>query len=241
MKLESYLTGPNGGLTKRCQATANATKQQCARPASDGYDVCTVHGAGKRTRVARGERKTPGRPVQHGRYARDEPLEVAELIAELRQLEMDLDNSDEELLLLKATIQWLLNQNGKFAAQLEQVETLMSEAIPPLVKGITDPKEMLETLGKFAAAARLIPAIQGYADKLGDHAYRVIGASKIRAETKAKLAETKALEQLVVLTQCVRGIIHDIVDDPEKLGVFEDRLDREVFGPNRLEKPDLLN
>lgn len=238
MKLEPHLIGPNGGLTKRCQALTTHKNKQCGRPASEGFDVCTVHGAGKRTRVEAQERKAVGRPVTHGFYSGEGKRRIDEILEGVRGLELDLANTDEEILLQKSIVQYLLQNAAKVQTYAEDAEKFLEEGVSAILRGITDPKELHLTLDKLAGAARLIPAILSYADKLSDHAMKVITGAKNRAETKAKLAEEKALEQLLFLVAKVRNIAWDVLT-PEQLDVLEDRLDREIFSPNGLEKPEL--
>ena len=67
---------------------------------------------------------------------------------------------------------------------------------------------------------------------------RVVNAVKQRAETRAKLAEAKALEQFVRLVQAVRDILWDLVPE-EVLDAFEERLQREVLEAARVSLPPL--
>jgi hypothetical protein len=238
-QLEPYIDVPNGGQARRCQALLTSKTKQCARPASEGFEVCTVHGAGKRKRVERGERKETGRPLKSGLYSRKELRKVGDVLEELQTLHLDLDKSDEELLVMKATIQWLLGQGSRFDEQAETAAGLLEDSVRAINAGIGSADELSATLDKLTEASRLIPGVQSYADRLAEHAFRVIQAVKVRVDTKAKMADAQALESLLVLVQAVRRILHDIVDDQDKLAVLEERLEREVFAPNKLIKPPL--
>ena len=57
------------GRARQCTAICKATQERCQRAARDGYDVCSVHGAGTAIRESTGIRKPPGRPVEHGLYS----------------------------------------------------------------------------------------------------------------------------------------------------------------------------
>jgi hypothetical protein len=57
------------GRARQCTATCKATGERCQRVARDGYEVCSVHGAGTAIREDDGTRKPPGRPVEHGLYS----------------------------------------------------------------------------------------------------------------------------------------------------------------------------
>jgi hypothetical protein len=239
MKKEPYILVPNGGRARRCQALLSNGTKQCSRPASEGFETCSVHGAGKRSRVERGERKAPGRPLEAGLYSKQEMRELWDVLAEVQTLQVDLDKTDEELMLMKATIQWLLNQSGRVQANLDAAGELFDGAISSIEKGITTTEELVGVLDKLTSCSRLLNTPMSYADKMSDHAYKVINATKTRVETRAKMAEAEALENLVTLTQAVRRILHDIMDDPTKLEILEERLEREVFVANKLIKPPL--
>jgi len=53
----------------QCKAKAKSTGVKCTRWAVEGYEVCTVHGAGTKKRVKDGTKNQPGRPITSGRYA----------------------------------------------------------------------------------------------------------------------------------------------------------------------------
>lgn len=61
------------GRAKQCSATCKATGEQCRRAAREGYPTCSVHGAGTAIREASGERRPPGRPIEHGLYSKHLP------------------------------------------------------------------------------------------------------------------------------------------------------------------------
>ena len=60
----------------------------------------------------------------------------------------------------------------------------------------------------------------------------------MRAETSAKLAEQKSVEAFAGLAGQITRIIWELAPDSDWLDVYEDRLRRDVLGPNRLELPD---
>lgn len=57
------------GRARQCTAMCKETGEQCKRVARNGYDVCSVHGAGTAIREANGSKRPPGRPVEHGLYS----------------------------------------------------------------------------------------------------------------------------------------------------------------------------
>ena len=83
------------------------------------------------------------------------------------------------------------------------------------------------------AHRQLMQELRWWSTHLTDAALKVITAAKTRADTRVKLAETKALEHFTTLVTAVRKILWEVLDE-EQLDVFEDRLRREVLGPQRI-------
>jgi hypothetical protein len=64
-----FLTEPRRRL--KCKAKNKKTGERCGKWANDGYEVCTVHGAGTKKRVAEGTRKSPAESgLKTGRYSK---------------------------------------------------------------------------------------------------------------------------------------------------------------------------
>jgi len=91
----------------------------------------------------------------------------------------------------------------------------------------------------MADAARLLTKLDSFVDRVSEAAVRVITMAKARAETRAKLAERRALEQFSILAVGIREIVWDLLDD-EGRAVFESRVRRELFVANRIEPPSEL-
>jgi hypothetical protein len=230
-KREPSVPMPHGGHALRCKAT-NRAGRQCGRPARKGYNVCGKHGAGFQAREARGEKRPPGRPPTHGLYSRAGKQGIQDLMRHVDELDAELDNSDYELKLLKATLWYMLEQTDRYATQTDTLDELLRGLHQ---RNFANPAELHELNQALRSIDRIVGMLDGYTGRLMDGGFRIITAIKNRAETRAKLAETRALETLVRLATTIRNIVWDSLD------VFEDRLRREVFTPNRLALPEAVD
>ncbi|WP_287417673.1 hypothetical protein [Oceanithermus sp.] len=235
---DDYIQLPNGGRALRCKATLKNGKR-CSNPARKGFEVCWKHGAGSGKREKEGTRKPPGRPPVHGLYSKHGLTSIRELRDQLLELGGELDNTDAALATLKATLEWLLsladNQKDKAEKFEKLADTLAAAASEARSYG--DVETAVELGRDVRAALRLATELSSWTDRLVEAALKVINAVKQRAETRAKLAETRALEQFVKLAAGVRDIVWDLMDE-ETLNVFEDRLRRELLAPKRLQLPE---
>jgi ribosomal protein L37E len=98
IKLEELSKGDNS--MSQCQATNKHTHEQCRRRAVDGYNVCTVHGAGSPKRVAAGIRNRPGAPITTGHNSKYFKEEVLQKIEDFKN-DPDLGKLDFEIAYLK--------------------------------------------------------------------------------------------------------------------------------------------
>lgn len=233
--LEPYLSTPTGGQARRCQAR-NRTGEQCKAPARGGFQVCARHGAGTRAREERGERKPAGRPIVHGLYSQKGLLDIQQLGQEILALEADLDNTDGELALLKATASYLLAQADQFKDKGERLQSLVGTLLDQeaQARAAHDLAAALELAHGARAAQNLHREVESFISRLSDILLRIINAVKLRAETRAKTAEAKALETFLGLCSRIRELNLELMD-ADTLDVWEERLRREVLLPNRLQ------
>lgn len=247
--LEEYLTLPTGQQARRCQHVDPA-RGQCRMPAKRGELFCRHHlaqapqgarGAGKeegRAREARAALEAAERartaPIRHGLYTEAAGRSIREIAEAILRLEADLDNTDRELAVLKATLHWLLGRAEDFQQKAEALGELLArlEGLRPT----EDPQALRALAEDLRLASRLQTDLAAWTDRLMDAAVRVVNAAKARAETRAKLAEARALEQFVRLVQAVRDILWDLLPE-ETLALFEDRLQREVLESARVALP----
>lgn len=238
--LEPFIAIPNGGTAPRCQVRKK-NGDQCAAPARRGFTVCSRHGAGTRAREESGERKpvTAGGRMTHGLYSRAGRRKIAEVVAELEAAEIDLDDSDGEMRVLRATLAFLLGQADVHEGAGDTVRG--TYALLERTLGERESElEMWEVKmlrGAMDSADRLMSRTESWVAAILDASRFVVKASKERAETRAKVAEARALEVLTRYIHILRGIMWDTLDE-EHLDVIEGRLMREVFLPNGLEMPD---
>lgn len=253
LRLEEYILTPTGQKARRCQHVG--PKGQCGAPAVQGQLFCWRHLPGppkpkeekKKRRVREAlakevavevlEAAAPSPPdrTTHGFYSEAGQRAIREIAQEILALEKDLDNTDRELAVLKAALVWLLGKAEDYQVKAEKLSAL----IDGLSAVSTDDVQALRVLGEdLRLALRLQEDLRGWTDRLMEAAMRVINAAKQRAETRAKLAEVRALEQFVRLVQAVRDILWDLVPE-EVLDAFEERLQREVLEAARVQLPPL--
>lgn len=222
-KLERTITLGNGRTARRCQARAKRSGTQCKRPASAGYNVCHVHGAGTHKRLKEGTRKLPGRPVTHGLYS-DRTRTLPELTGEILTLEHDLNDTDRDMAANKAIAISLLHLVPNVEQLAERVQLALEQ----------DPALSLE---EKVNILRDVLRAEGMMLRLhGVHARNIL-SGKHRAETMVKLGETRVLEVIGQIVPVMKGILMDMLDE-DRYEAFFERFRREVLGPNGIKVPD---
>jgi len=194
--LEPYLPMPRGGVAPRCQRVKRDAVQ-CSKPARTGYKICSSHGAGFASREAAGERQKPGRPVTTGVYSTQPTRSYSEAQAEVAQLEDALTSSDRDLLALKAVLVQRIGALEAHAPAVQDVEAvleaLVAEAAQMDVNNIA-PEQATCFVGRLAGVLRPVARLSALVSQVADVSTKSITASKVRAETRAKLAEAEGLE-----------------------------------------------
>jgi hypothetical protein len=248
-KLIATLTTPNGGSAARCRAT-NREGRQCGRPARTGFEVCSTHGAGTKAREESGERKPVGRTPTHGLYSRTTLTSLQDLREQVATLESDLSNTDGELISAKAVVWFLLGQaevmSGKTAmleTALEALERTLEEAVVirdgQVGEGELTIAQARQIAAGLVAGSKLLGGIAAWTDRLLEGNVKVIGAVKTRAEIRARMAEEEAARHFAELAAKITQIIWSLAPDDAWLDAYEARLRREIFGPLKLELPDV--
>ena len=235
LPLEESMLTPTGGVAPRCQRIKR-NGEQCRNPARTAFRVCAKHGAGTHHREQAGERRRTGRPPTHGLYTAKGARQIADIVAELEGMKVDLDDSDGEMRVLRATLAYLLGQAPRHEAAnatIDRTYVLLKEAAEAQV---LTPAEGAALGGSMAEARRLLIANRSWATQIIDACRIIVSAAKCRAETNSKVAEKRAIESLLKLVHMLRHILWDVLDE-DQLDVVEDRLRREVFGPLGIELP----
>jgi len=177
--------------------------------------------------------------MTHGLYSKAGRRRIAEVVAELEAAQTDLDDSDGEMRVLRGTLAYLLG-NASVHEQAEEtvggIHALLSRTLKRN-EDTLDPVEARAIGQAMQSADRLLGRSESWVRAVLDAARFVVKASKERAETRAKVAEARALETLTKYIHVLRGILWDSLDE-EQLDVIEGRLLREVFIPNGLELGD---
>lgn len=240
-ELETHIQMPRGGVAPRCKRVKR-NGEQCAKPARRGFSVCSSHGAGYRTKEVAGERKKPGRPVTHGTYSLTPTRSYSEAAEEVASLEDILTSSDSALIALKATLVYELGRLDALTPDVGRFEDSLEAFVADVAELDTDPltpAEGRQLAREFASWLGPLTALDRAVGRVSDTATKSIVAHKTRAETSAKLAETEGLAVFMQLNSVQRAIFHALAPDKELTDAYESALLREVYGPNRLEVPDL--
>lgn len=236
--LEPFIAIPNGGTAPRCQVRKK-NGDQCAAPARRGFTVCSRHGAGFRVREEAGERKpvSGGGRMTHGLYSRMGRRKIAEVVAELEAAEIDLDNSDGEMRVLRGVLAYLLGQADIHEAAADRIGGVHALLKRTLSHQTLEPVEARAIEDAMRTADRLLARTESWVRAVLDAARFVVKASKERAETRSKVAEARALEVVTRYIHILREILWEVVSE-EDLDVIEARLIRDIFLPNGLQMPD---
>jgi hypothetical protein len=197
-------------------------------PARTGYAVCFKHGAGTRARERSGERRRPGRPPVHGLYAEVGRAAIRQRIETLRQAEEALDNSDEALLTLKATHDYLFDLCCSLQAELAALGG--TEAMPTEGDQVGG--------GHQSRRQRVMNRLYAALEKLTRTSLRVVLAVKYRADTRAKTARDEGAEEFRDLLLVLRGILWDLLDDAQ-LAALDERVNAEILLPRNVPPTDL--
>lgn len=245
--LDATVGTPNGGTAVRCTGTTKGG-ERCAKPARRGYSTCASHPVEGETPAQDDAPRGPGRPREHGLYSQAAVKTLRELRAEVAGLETDLDDTNAEMLTIKSILLFLFNQSEKLNAKADMLE-LAVEAVEETLESATVIRDgqpgdgeltvpqARQVAQQLAKANALLNGISGFTDRLLDANYKSVALSKIRAETRAKLAEQKSLEMFSGLLGQLARMTWELAPDSEWLDAWEARITRDILKPHRLENP----
>ena len=212
---------------------------QCGAPARRGYSVCVRHGAGlpSREREQAIDRRPRGRPTVHGLYSKRGRRRIAEIVAELEAAQVDLDDSEGEMRVMRGVLAYLLGQADIHEDAADTIGGVMRTLERTMTQQMLEPAEAAAVGRAMANADRLLGRSESWVRALLDASRFIVKASRERSETRAKVADARALETLTKFVHVIRNVLWETLDE-EQLDVLEGRLMREVFIPNGLEMPD---
>jgi hypothetical protein len=222
------MTLPNGGVCARCQRVKK-NGVQCGNPARVGFNVCPRHGAGFKAREDAGMALPTGRPVVHGLYSKTGKQSIHDLISEV-ETSGSLKSTDREIATLKAALWFLLEQSDARQQASKDLGSLLEHMrnLKP-----STPEDIQAARALIFEARGLQTSLDSWLSRVQDSSSLVLNAAKIRADIHAKTAQDRALTAFQEWTNALRHIIWDIMDDPEKLDIFELRVQQEIFAPMR--------
>lgn len=226
--LEPTMTLPNGGVCARCQRVKKDGRQ-CGNPSRVGFNVCPRHGAGFKAREDAGVALPTGRPIVHGLYSKSGLKSIHDLTGEVEQAG-NLKSTDKELATLKAALWFLLEQSDSRQQASKDLDGLlehMRDLRPSTPEGIQTARALI------SEARGLQVSLDSWLSRVQDGSSLVLNAAKIRAGIHLQESDGRATESFKGFMFALRSIIWDIMDDPEKLDLFDTRVQREIFDPIR--------
>ncbi|MCS7080467.1 MAG: hypothetical protein NZ585_10545 [Chloracidobacterium sp.] len=230
------------GRPPRCQRIKR-NGEQCRNPAVRGLNVCPRHGAGFRSRVRAGKKKDPTTAaVKHRLYSNIQYDNIYTLIDRIEESLSRDGHTDRELAVVKALLEEALTVYSCFWDTPERLEPLINALEEELGRCLEarEPVEAVRVREDIHKAEHLLRTFTAYLDRVGTLAARIITLEKQRAETRARLAETKALEQFVLYIGKARALFHRIAT-AEQMELLEELLRRELLNPLRLELPPVVD
>lgn len=236
---------PNGGTAARCTGTTKGG-ERCSKPARRGFTTCASHRTDDETVVEDGDRRGPGRPPSHGLYSQTTVKTLRELREEVTALELDLDDSDQEMVTIKAILLFLFAQSEKLNTKADMLEIAVEaaeatlEAVTVIRDGQPTENELTvaqarQVAAQLVQANKLLAGIAAFTDRLLDANYRTIMAAKIRSDTRARLAEQQAVRQFGELAQRLTQVVWELAPDAQWIDLYEARILRDVLKPVGLE------
>lgn len=247
---------PNGALAWKCH--------HCGLPASsmskDGTKyLCYKHGGDRKIQRDPVERarlraqgieppRPNGRPLRHGFYAKDGGTDpdgvvrnVHDIVAEYEAAGLDPDDTDPDMLHLRARIERLLAVEPsmrQLATAVQEVLDAINEWRDSTVTGDvrhgTDVDGVLEELHRLRdlrqvirSAHSLVSVAVAFGDAIEERHGRLVLLAHKRADTRLK---NKAAEELGVFTMMVRRLMVIMSEQlpPDVLAAFQKRLERDL-------------
>lgn len=174
-------------------------------------------------------RATPGRACRDagrlkstGLYSKTPLKSLEDLREEVAALELDLNDTDSEMLNPKSIVWHLLTMAGRMTTKSDMLEAA----------------EARQVATHLAQGYKLLSPISSWTTHLLDANLKTISATKTRAEIRAKGAEQEAVQNFTELAKRITGIVWTTAPDDGWLDAYKGRLRRELFGPLNLELPE---
>lgn len=175
----------------------------------------------------------PGRPLKTGLYSRRPKLRVDELVEDYQERKMNADNTDEDMLYLRAYLAEMIE--GRPALNtLEQplralTQHLESRSALSSIPRADDEVVLSEhELGALVRETReLLKMVTSYTEKLERRHERLIKLSKVRAETRLKNSAAQQVEVFSILVRRLQVILEEHLS-PAELAALQQRFAKEL-------------
>jgi hypothetical protein len=216
--------------------------QFASSQALSGKYVCRSHGgvtARQRSPEAQADARRkrhpvprpPGRPIQSGYYSRRPNVRVDDLVAQYRELKLDLDCTDEDMLYLRAYLQEWKEQRPSLVGLAQPVQRLQQllescEADSPQ-DALAWATQHPEAAASMREARLLLCQLKVAFARIEDGHARLIKLSKVRAETRLKNQAAQQVGIFVMLLDRFALILEEQLS-PEDLAAFQKRIAKEL-------------
>ena len=203
-----------------------------------GKYVCRSHGGvtprqrspeSRDTARQAGERvpQPPGRPLKSGLYSRRAKVRVDEIVADYQARQIDADNTDEDMLYLRAYLQALREEQPsveQLATPLLRLKVQFEEqATADLKLG----NSSRETANLLRQVERVLQDVTGYTGQLEKRHERLIKLSKVRAETRLKDHAAKQVEAFAMMVDRFQMILQEQLS-AEDFAALQQRITRDL-------------
>jgi hypothetical protein len=251
---------PSGGYAWTC----HYCRQYASSETQAGLYVCYQHGGASarqrdpvlnRKARAKGRKppRPPGRPIEHGFYSRGERLDVRELERQYQELGLKLDDTDSDIVQLRARVQNLIADEPGINATREALAELLDAIDAWLQTSLADEpitvNRALEIAGILNAvdaavrrASKLYNKLVFYDERIKRDHERIIHLVHKRADTKVKMAAAEQLDFFTMLVKRLYIVLSEMMT-PEQFLALQKRImkDYEDLPKNALEPGRIKN
>lgn len=187
--------------------------------------------------------RRPGRPLEHGLYSKSEHFRVDRVVQEFRERQINPDDSEEDMLYLRAYIEVMkervpdIDALGQLIEAVEESADALMEVLVELdgeESKTLSATDFLNAINRYQAYAgacksvgRLLARCTAFTEGMEQRHERLVVLGKVRAETRLKDAAGRQLDLFTMLLRRFMVILGEAVT-PEQLMAFQTRLSKEM-------------